>query len=274
MEIFRTFEYNGKMLQLSKVEPEPGSQSPSVLPVVNAPGAGNIEIGAITLSAEKIAPGEALTLSAQVKGRQIAFVFTEILLHDPALGQAYGPVMRDYTQAEQNKEIGGVLHPKWEEDFHLTLTITPSLHLVTDGIDSAFGFLIPAAYGLAECWLDGLYTSLDEATRRRVRITFDGAGKTKSLVAFQESGGRSAPHALTLSQGDQFSPFVQVLHSPVDENHAWQEVQGFSTPLTYRGQPLRWVKEPPLPGDYLVGLLIQDMDGGLTRKYAPLAIRA
>jgi len=77
---------------------------------------------------------------------------------------------------------------------------------------------------------------------------------------------------LTFEPSDQFTPFVQILTQPTDENPAWQVTKGLSTPLTIQGQPLRWAEEPLMPGDYLVGLLIQDLDGGFTRKYAPLTV--
>ncbi len=273
MGIFQTFEYNGKTLQLATYESEPSTNQPAMRPSASAPGAGKIEIGPLNLSAGEIAPGEALTLTAQIKGKQIAFVYTEILLLDQDLNQVYGPVAREYLRAERNKEVGGVLRPVWDSELSLTLTLAPGLRLLTNGVDSAFGFLTPEGYASTDYRLEGLYTSADETTKRRAQITFDSTGKTKKLVAFQELGVLSAPHALTLNQGDQFSPFVQIHTPPADENHGWQILIGLSTPLTFHSQPLRWVAEPPMPGHYLVGLLVQDLDGGLTRKYAPLVIR-
>jgi hypothetical protein len=45
-----------------------------------------------------------------------------------------------------------------------------------------------------------------------------------------------------------------------------------STPLAFHDQGLRMTKETPVPGDYLAGILVQDLDGALTRKYVPLTI--
>ena len=271
MGTFRTFEYNGKILQLAAYEPEP-SAKPIKAPSADAPGAGKFEIGPVSLSAEKIAAGETFTLTAQVAGKNIAFLYTEVLLHDKELNQLYGPVAREYIQAERNKESGGVSRPDWDDAINIATRLNPGLRLLTDGVDSAFGFLLPEGYGSSGYQLDGLYTSADGVTQRRARISFDSAGEITKVIAYKEQGGGAAPHALTFKPGDQFTPFIQILNPPEDGNLPWQVTTGLSTPLTFRGQPLRWEAAPLMPGDYLVGLLAQDLDGGLARQYAPLAV--
>jgi hypothetical protein len=272
MEVFQTFEYNGRVLQLATYEPDSSARPAAKDPSIKAPGAGKFGIGAINLSTAKIIAGEELTLTAQVNGKNIAYIYSEVLFHDKSLNQFYGPVAREYIQADRSKESGGVSRPDWEDTINIAVRLSPGLRLLTDGVDSAFGFLLPAGYGNSEYRLDGLYTPADGAAQRRVRITFDSAGETTDVVAYKEQGGRATPHALRLKQGDQFTPFVQILTQPTNENPAWQVTKGLSTPLTFHGQPLRWAAEPLLPGDYLIGLLVQDLDGGLTRKYAPLTV--
>jgi hypothetical protein len=271
MEILQTFEYNGQQLQIATYKPE-DSPRPARSASRRAPGAGKFEIGQIKLSSATISAGEELTLTAQVSGRHIAQIYTELLLQDKGSNQLYGPVMRNYVQAERNKVTGGVSRPDWNETIHLSLRLHPGLRLLTDGSDSAFGFLLPSGYDSSDYCLDGLYTASAE-TSRRARITFDSAGKITQALAFKEKGGSAMPHAVTFKPGDQFAPFVQMLNPPTDENPAWRVTPGLSTPLTFRDQPLRWVTEAPMPGDYLAGLLVEDLDGTLTRQYSPLTIR-
>jgi len=272
MEVFQTFEYNGKVLQLATVEPEPPAGPSAQDPSIKAPGAGKFEIGTIYLSTDKISAGEEIALTVQVGGKNIAYIYSEVLFHDKSLNQFYGPVAREYIQADRNKKSGGISRPDWDDTINVAVRFRPSLRLLTDGVDSAFGFLLPAGYGSSEYRLDGLYTPANGSAQRRIRITFDGAGETTDVVAYKERGGRAMPHALTLKQDDQFTPFVQILTQPTNGNPAWQVTKGLSTRLTFHGQPLRWVEEPLMPGDYLVGLLVQDLDGGFTRKYAPLTV--
>jgi hypothetical protein len=266
MEVFQTFEYNGKVLQLTAYEPE--SPRPAKISSVRAPGAGKFEIGQINFSDE-------FTLTAQVAGKNIAYIYTEILLKDKSLDQFYGPVAREYIHADRDKETGGVSYPDWDDMVDLAVTLRPSLRLLTDGVDSAFAFAIPENYDHPDYRLDGLYTPADGTAPRRSRITFDSAGKTKNIIAYKEQGRRSTPHALTPKQGDQFSPFVQILTPPARaaENGKWDVTTALSTLLTFRDGPLRMITESPMPAEYLIGILIQDSDGKLTRKYIPLTIR-
>src|SRR3990172_4257527 len=106
MEVFQTFEYNGKVLQLASYEPDSSAQSVAKDPSIKAPGAGKFEIGTINLSvpSAKITASEEFTLTAQVNGRNIAYIYTEVLFHDKSLNQFYGPVAREYIQADRNKE--------------------------------------------------------------------------------------------------------------------------------------------------------------------------
>jgi hypothetical protein len=270
MEIFQTFEYKGRVLQLAKYEPEIISRATSTKAArVRAPGAGKFEIGQIDLSASD----EEFTLTTQVSGKNIAYIYTEILLKDKSLDQFYGPVAREYIQADRDKEIGGNNHPVWDDTINLSVRLRPSMHLLTNGVDSAFGFLIPEGYRNSDHRLDGLYTPAD-GIPRRARITFDSNDEIKDMVAYKEQGRRSTPHAITPEQGDQFTPFVQILTLPerAKENGKWEATTALSTPLTFHDQSLRVVTEAPMPADYLVGILIQDLDGKLTRKYIPLTI--
>jgi hypothetical protein len=271
MAIFQTFEYNGRQLQLATHESGASPKPAKALPR-RAPGAGKFEIGQIELSADKLAAGEELTLTAQVNGRNIAYIYSEILFQDQSLNQFYGPVAREYIQADRNKVTGGISRPDWDETINLTVRLSPSLRLLTDGVNSAFGFPGPKGYDSAGYWIDGQYTTAEGAASHRARITFDGAGEITDMVAYSERGRTAAPRALTLQQGDQFAPFVQILTPPTDEKPVWKAETGLSTPLTFHGQPFCWVTEPLMPGNYLVGLLVQDLDGGLTRRYSPLTI--
>ena len=272
MEIFQTFEYNGKILQLAKYEPDPSAKTAAKAPSIKAPGAGKFEIGDISLSTSKITAGETFTLNAQIEGKNIAYVYSEILIHDKSLNQLYGPVTREYIQADRNTERSGVSRPDWDDAINITVNLNPVLRLLTDGVDSAFGFLIPAGYGSTDYQLDGLYTPVDGTDPRRARLTFDSAGEITDVVAYKDQSARSTPHALTFEQGYQFAPFVQILTHPESDDQPWQITKGLSTPLTFNGESFRWDEEVLMPGDYLIGLLVQDLDGAFTRKYIPLTV--
>ena len=142
MDILQTFEHNGRILQIAAYEPEPETTlAPSALGASPlAPGTGKFKIDPLVLSAEKIAPGESLSLSVHITGENIAFIYTEILIRDTELGQFYGPVAQEYVLSGKNAESHGVPYPLWDADINLALKLTPSLRILTDSFDSG---LIP-----------------------------------------------------------------------------------------------------------------------------------
>jgi len=260
MSIIQTFEHNGKSLQLTAYKPA-SSPKPAKSPSVRAPGAGKFEIGQVSLSDD-------FTLTAQVSGKNIAYIFTEILLKDGK--QYHGPVTREYIRADKNKETAGISRPDWDDTINLSVKLRPSLTLLTDGVDSAFAFAAPTGYGVAGCWLDGHYTSAESQTRARITFDSDGALRIKEILAFKEKGMRSTPHSLKPKPGDTFAPFVQVLTA--EDNGKWKVTAALSTLLTFGDQSLQLITEAPMPAEYLAGILAQDLDGGFTRKYVPFTV--
>jgi hypothetical protein len=263
MNILKTFEHKGRALKLAAYDaPAKPAKKPSIR---RAPGAGKFEITQLDL----VQSGNELTLNVKVNGKNIAYLFVEIFLKDGE--QFYGPVLRDNIQADSDKEIGGIKRPDWSETISLSITLRPSLTLLTDGVDSAFAFISPAGYRVSDSRLDGQYTTAQAETR--ARITFDGDGKIKEILAFKERGMKSTPHTLTPTAGDTFAPFVHVLTPPANETGKWDGTTVLSTALTFGEQPFRLEKESLIPGEYLIGILIQDMDGGFTRKYVPFTVQ-
>jgi hypothetical protein len=257
MTILKTFEHKGRALKLTAYDaPAKPAKKPSAR---RAPGAGEFEITELALS-------KGLMLTAEISGKHIAYLFVEILMKDE--GKFYGPVLREYIPAYSDKETGGILRPDWGDTISLSLPLSPSLTLLTDGVDSAFAFCIPEGYRASDYYLDGQYTSTE--SQFRARITFDGDGSIKEITAFKEHRMKSTPHALTPKPGDTFAPFVQVF---TEEDGTWKTETILSTPLTFGDKPLQLLTESLIPGEYLAGILIQDLDGGFTRKYVPFTVQ-
>ena len=272
MDISRTFDVNGRALKIICNEPElPAAPSDFEMDGV-APGAGNFEIGPMKLSADEIAPGESLSLSVQISGSNIAFIYTEILFQDQEQGLYYGPVVQEYVHSATEEDVQGVIYPIWDSEIKLEINITSALRVLTDGVDSAFAFMYPTNYAQDGRCLDGLFTRAGGDSPRRAQIKFNSAGEITGILVFKEKGGHSMPHALTMMPGDQFTPFVQILTCPGDENPVWQTARGTSTTLTLRETALRCVNEAPIAGNYLLGLVVEDMDGEKTRQYVPFTL--
>jgi len=264
MTHLKTFEHKGRALKLTAYDaPAKPAKKPSAR---RAPGAGDFEISQLAFADN--------TLTAQISGKHIAYLFVEILMKDG--DKFYGPVLREYVPADSDKETGGILRPDWGDPISFSIPLRPSRTLLTDGVGSAFAFTIPEGYRTQGCYLDGLLriTTAAEGSQFRARITFDSDGSVKQILAREAKQQRmkSIPRPITPKPGDTFAPFVQVL-TEQDGKSLRETETVLSTALTFGEQPFRLEKESLLPGEYLAGILVQDLDGGFTRKYVPFAIQ-
>jgi hypothetical protein len=210
MGLLQTFEHKGAVLQISAYEA--GPPKPKRAWSLRKPGAGRFEIGQIELSEDRAG----FVLTARVSGRNIAYIYTEILLKDKTLDRFYGPVSREHVHADRSKEIRGVSRPDWDNPVDLAVGLDPGLRLLSDGADSAFCFSVPERYDSLDQRLEGLYAPADGAGPFRALLLFDSDGELRRAVARREQGRRSLPHALTPGEGDRFTPFVQVLTPPAE----------------------------------------------------------
>ncbi len=263
MEVLLTYEHDGHVLQLFAYETDPSQ--PADVSCLTAPGEGRAETGPIALTYDGGAP----ILTARVAGENVAYLYTELLLKDPHVGRYYGPLAREHILAPGESEVRGVSHPVWDDPVEIAVRLHLSLPLLTDGVGHAFCSLMPTRYDSPDHRLSGLFTPADGAVRLQANLTLDGDGEMRSIVVHKEHGDRLLPHPLIPAPGDRFSAFVQVLTPPV-EGRAWQVSKALSDPLTFSDRGLRAVVETAVPGSYLVGLVVQDMDGGLTRTYLPV----
>jgi len=274
MQISRTIELNGRIIRLDSYEPEPtgllkmGRRRPAGEAPRRPPGAGRFEIGEIDVSLD----AAGLTVRTRVSGKNIAYIYAEVLLKDVDLGRYCGPVVREHVQAAHHRETRGVGRPVWGDPVESAATVQPGLRVLTDGVDSSFCFTVPEGYGSLHRRLPCLYRRARSGVPLRAALTFDPAGGLVGAVAYQERRGRFLPRAFVPGPGDQVSPFVEVLMPAAaekgEEGGEWPAETALSTTLTFGDEPLRVVTEPLGPGDYIAGVVVQDLDGGFTRRYA------
>ena len=213
MSTFRSYDIAGRSLELAFFEtPKKKLPTPAKLP--KAPGAGEIQIDPINLSTAETISHRAINISTRVTGNNIAYVYADILLFDEQLEQAYGPVYRSFIPAAREKEVGGVVYPDWEESIQIDLEFTPTLRILTDGENSTFGFVIPDQYTSSQSettlWARGLITTSEVQNVRQGKMNFNSAGELQKILLSDVGIASRAPRQLKLSQGDQFTPFVQI----------------------------------------------------------------
>jgi len=272
MELIRVFIVNDWEVKIAFNEPEKGSTPSKSANTAGAPGAGNYRISSMQLAAEKIAQGEPLDLSVQIFGENIAFLYTEIYYKDKELDYYYGPVTQEYLRSANEKESNGLVHPVWESEVNLSLKIAPVFRILTDGLSAAFAFMQPVGYSHEGSQLEGLFTKKGSGNSNRARLKFDDTGEMTDKRVIQEKHGRLVTHELAIKSGDQFIPAVQVLTAHNLSNPKMHPLQGISGTLTRQEESFHWVDEAAIPGDYLLGLVVEDFNGDKSHHYVPFTI--
>lgn len=251
MSILKTFDHKGKTLMLTAHH---ALAEPARNPIISR---ADIKISALALKGD--------TLTAEIQGDRIAHIHSEILINT---GEAYyGPVVREFIIADLEIETDGLLKPVWSSSVRISIALRPSMTLLTDGVNSAFAFKLPHEYRSSVCTLEGRLTTAQ--SHGRARMLFDGGGQIKDFIVYKQQGGRSIPCRINPKRGDTFAPFVQRISF---ENGRWNMESVFSNELTFDGRAFHLEKETLLPLDHLAGILVQDLEGGITRKYITMKL--
>lgn len=283
MDVLHTYEHNGLALTVTGLAEVPASAR---IARTRAPGAGGFAIGEVRAALH----GADVALGAGITGRNVAYVYAEVLLKDPGADRYFGPVVRQHVRAPQERETGvpphsAVVRPDWgtqtdldvdpgldlEFDLHVDLT------LLSDGRDAVFCFSAPAGYADPDRLVDGMYATAAGTIPFRARVTLGPDGEVRRVVGYKGLTRRALPRPFQPRPGDRFTPFVEVLAPappPKGRGEGWTVSRALTTSLTFGEAGLRAVTQTPLPGDYLAGFLVEDLDGGLARKYAPFTVEA
>jgi len=267
MELVRTFVVNDWELKIAFNEPDLTGVPLKSNPTRIAPGAGKYQINTFELAADKVTAGETLSLTAQMSGENIAFLYTELYIKDPEKDYYYGPLTHEHVRSKAEKEINGLMHPVWDADISLSLEIVPLIRVLTDGINAAFAFMHPGRYGQPEYHLEGLFTKKDSGNANRARLKFDLEGEMIGKQIILEKRGRLMSRDLAIKSGDMFIPGVHVLTPLNLSNPKMHSLHGLTGTLTKLEDPFHWVDEAALPGDYLLGLVIEDFNGDQYHHY-------
>ncbi len=270
MGLLQSYVHKGGELHLfSQAEPAGVAGGADAAQRVAAPdsGGGSLQIAGLRVEPE----GDTLMITGRVSGPNIAYLYTELLLKDPHLDRYYGPVLREYVRADRSDGSSGITRPDWGETVDLRVKMRPFLRLATDGAHLAFCFALPEAYLTSGYRQGGLYQSAGQAEPLRALLGFTSDGGLKRAITYTEQAKLSGPKVVTPGHGDRFTPFAQVF-TPSTTASGWEITPAVADTLELGSYPLRVVVDRLFPGDYVVGLLAQDLDGGIFRDYVPLRL--
>jgi hypothetical protein len=268
---FLNYHYTGQSFELGEglvAVPERGAP-------VAGPGTGEIEVSSLALSAESVAPGETIVLSTDIRGTNVGYV----LLFAGYLDQESNSILvadTDYLESEETREIDGVYYPEWgdEGEFTMEFEWEPVVFAINDGVDSVVALFSPEVYGAsfeeAVYTVEGIYTYADGGESRYARLYFSN-GLLTQVFGYTGENGTGAPREIIPNQGDTFTVLDKWLDLN-DRGAVEQTVTLAGGAVTFRGETFSWEALDAAAGQYIVGFVVQDLDGNAYQSFGVVTV--
>jgi hypothetical protein len=268
---FLAYHYTGRAFErTTSVIAVPGRGT-----TISAPGSGEIEVSPITLSASVAAPGRPVLLSTDIRGQNIGYVYFFTGFYDQDANSIF-VADTDYLESDDTREMDGVYYPGWPEGSAFTMEFEwePLMFAIDDGVNAVVAALTPQSYGAAPeeaiYSVDGIYTYADGGESRYARLYFRD-GVLRQVFGFTGEGGTGAPREIIPQPGDTFT----VLEKWMDLDGRGQVAQvsrqeGGS--LTFGDQMFTWEELDAAPGQYIVGFIVEDLDGNTFEVYEQVIV--
>ncbi|MBP7213566.1 MAG: hypothetical protein KBA03_04975, partial [Anaerolineaceae bacterium] len=266
---FLAYHYSGRQFQANAAE------AVSVTRASQIPGSGNVTVSAIETSAQTVSSLESIDLSTVISGENIGYIYLFTGMLDEASNSIWVADM-DYLESSETAEQNGVYYPVWPQggQFRFNFKFEPVVFTIRDGTQEVLALFNPQSYGKdyqdATYAVDGIYTFQDSGESHTAQLLFKDERLYKVLI-FVGGDGVGAPYEVTPNVGDNFSPSRRwmdldssgnVSGTSYDQNESFS----FSGGLVSLGSQF-------LPSaDYLVGILVSDMDGNITPVYTQISV--
>lgn len=266
---FLTFHYTGKKFDASAQQatlPEPGAG-------VKAPGAGEIKLTPIQLSDTVASPGRGVVLSTDISGGNLGYAFIFAGYHDLQSNSIF-IADTDYLDSGQTREVNGIYYPVWPEgEFTLEFEWEPLMFAVSNGTDSVTALLTPMDFGAtseeATYAVDGIYTfASGEALTARLYFS---DGLLRQVFTFTGNSTAGAPREVYPQTGDSFTVLEQWLDLDA-QGRVIQQATEVGETLIFSDQMFSYKEQDAAVGEYIVGLIAEDLDGKRTNMYTTVNV--
>lgn len=269
---FLAFHYTGRNFEATAKN----AVVPARTTAVRAPGAGQIEAGAITASGTVAAPGKPVTLRTRITGENVGYVYVFTGFYDQSANSIF-VADTDYLESSDTQQVSGVAYPVWPQQGGFTLEFDwePLMFAISDGTTSETALFTPQAYGStreeATYTVDGTYTYQDGGETQSARLYFRN-GVLRQVFGFTGADENGAPREITPQAGDTFT--IQEQWMDLDQSG---KVTATTTQaggvLTFGDQPFTWKEQNAAAGDYIVGFIVEDLDGNTTQTYKQVKVQ-
>ena len=217
-----------------------------------------------------------MLLSTDIRGDNVGYVYFFTGFFDQASNSIF-VADNDYLESPKTREIDGVYYPDWGEsgDFRVEFEWEPLMFAIDDGKTSVTVALQPESYGAAPedavYTVDGIFTYRDGGEQRYARLYFQD-GQFRQVFGFTGEDGTGAPREILPTPGDQFTVLEKWLDLGAQGQPAKPATQNGQT-LTFGDQMFRWKELDAAAGQYVVGFIVEDLDGNQTPVYTTVTVR-
>jgi hypothetical protein len=289
---FLTFHYTGETFDpasadLSAVTPAKSAErdfaeavaesAPQANAQVTAPGAGEISIAPLQVSATEIGPDDKVTISVDISGSNIGYVYYYASWYDEQSG-SYLTADKGFIASEDTKEIGGIYYPDWGNDSTLAFDFDwePTLYFMSNGneAEDQFAFFEPTVYGVSDTddvySVRGIFQYEGSSSEIDAVMNFGGDGKMLNIFGFNGEDGKGAPREITPSPGDTFTIIEEWLD--FDQNPDGEFVDYVGGTMTFGDQPFQMVPYYAYSGSYTLGVIVTDLNGNSVEEFIEVTV--
>ena len=235
----------------------------------------DLTMAPLEVSAEEITADETVLLSTQIQGENVGYVYIEVTRYEEET-EAYILEDMDFIASDDNEETDGVVYPAWTSDDldDFLYEWSPTIYSLSDGVDEAFALFEPAIYGEGqedtEYMVRGIYTFADSQDERYALMHFDGDLNYKYMFGYSDLDGTGAPREITPREGDYFTILEQ--RYIVDDAGEWIISEQLGDTLTFYGEPFTVTAYEGYPGEYSLGIIVEDLLGNSIAEYATVYV--
>lgn len=116
-----------------------------------------------------------------------------------------------------------------------------------------------------------MYTYADDSESRLAKLYFQD-GVLRSVFAFNGDDSAGAPREILPSPGDTFTVFERWMDLD-QEGRVVETVVEEGGTITFGDQPITWEELDAAPGQYMVGFIVQDLDGNSFESFANVTVQ-
>lgn len=242
---------------------------------IAAAGPKPIEVQPLTLSAEVATPDAPVKIQTQLSGDRLAYVYSFIGRFLPREDALLIEDV-DYLFADESKTVGGVTYPVWpKEGVQVEFDWEPTVYAISDGKTSVKALIEPVAYDAETPTyaVGGTYRFASGGDPRFAKIYFRD-GQATEIFGFTGSITQAvgAPRQITPHSGDQFTVLERGDDLTQEGDAGREKYQREGGTLTFGGQPFTIETTPAPSGNYVVGIIAEDLDGRKYEQYEGLFV--